>query len=487
MDLELLRRGTGRFLLVLLWVLALLTPVAALIAGRSPEDAAIGAAMVGVMALVASVAARAGAGAPGARHAIAVGLMVSVSVQVWLAPPALAIDLHMAYFASLALLSGFVDWRSILLGATVVALHHLVLNFAAPAWVFGVPEGSLGRVVLHAAVLVVESSALILMTRRLEAAALRTDAALNEARAARAAEAAEAAQRLAQEEAARGAAQQAREGVAVTVEQQIGRIAIDVETASVTLGAAAQRISTAAGEGAAGAQSARAAVAEASGGVQAVAAGAEQLAASVSEISRQVAAAASVARTAAERADATGGIVRGLSEGAQRIGDVVRLIGEIAGQTNLLALNATIEAARAGESGKGFAVVASEVKALAGQTARATEEIGAQVAAIQHETQGAVDAIQGIAEVVQQVNEVAAAIAAAVEQQGAATREIAGSTAGVARGTELASDAVDTAAERMARTRAEVAELERMSERLRREAAALRAALGSTLAGLRAA
>jgi methyl-accepting chemotaxis protein len=487
MDLELLRRGTGRFLLGLLWGITLLTPVVALLAGRGAEEALIGTAIVGSMALAASIAARAGTGAPGTRHAIAVGLMVSVSVQIWLAPPGLAIDLHMAYFASLALVSGFVDWRSILLGATVVALHHLVLNFAAPAWVFGVPEGSLGRVLLHAAVLVVESSALIAMTLRLESAAMRTEAALHEAREARAAEAAEAARREAQEENARSLALQSREAVAVTVEQQIGRIAIDVDSASAALDATARRISTAAGEGASGAQAARAAVAEATGGVQAVAAAAEQLAASVSEISRQVAEASNVARTAAERAEATGGIVRGLSEGAQRIGDVVRLIGEIAGQTNLLALNATIEAARAGEAGKGFAVVASEVKALAGQTAKATEEIGAQVAAIQHETEGAVEAIRGIAAVVQQVNEVAATIATAVEQQGTATREIAGSTAGVARGTDLASEAVDTAAERMARTTAEVAELERMADGLRGEAAALRSALGATLSGLRAA
>ena len=487
MHLDDLRRGTGRFLLGLLWGLVLVTPVAALLAGRGMEEALVGAGLIAMGALIASLAARAGAGAPGARHTIAVGIMVAVSVQVWLAPPGLAIDMHMAYFASLALVAGFVDWRSILLGASVVAVHHLVLNFVAPAWVFGVPDGSLGRVLLHAVVLVVQAAALIVMTLRLESAALRTETALDEARAARAAEAAEAARREAQEDSARGVALQSREAVAVTVEQQIGRIAIDVETASVALDATARRISTAAGEGASGAQSARAAVAEASGGVQAVAAAAEQLAASVSEISRQVAEASNVARTAAERAEATGGIVRGLSDGAQRIGDVVRLIGEIAGQTNLLALNATIEAARAGEAGKGFAVVASEVKALAGQTAKATEEIGAQVAAIQNETAGAVQAIRGIAEVVQQVNEVAATIATAVEQQGIATREIAGSTAGVARGTDLASEAVDTAADRMARTTAEVAELERMAEGLRAEAVALRSALGATLSGLRAA
>ncbi|MDO9711947.1 methyl-accepting chemotaxis protein [Paracraurococcus lichenis] len=122
-------------------------------------------------------------------------------------------------------------------------------------------------------------------------------------------------------------------------------------------------------------------------------------------------------------------------EAAQRIRDVVRLVGDIAGQTNLLALNATIEAARAGEAGKGFAVVAGEVKALATQTARATEEIAAQVNAIQATTGQAVQSIKGIAEVVGEVDQIAAAIAAAVEEQSATAREIARDVTETARGT----------------------------------------------------
>ncbi|NOG73062.1 methyl-accepting chemotaxis protein [Roseicella sp. DB1501] len=169
--------------------------------------------------------------------------------------------------------------------------------------------------------------------------------------------------------------------------------------------------------------------------VQAVATGAEELAASVAEITRQVAEGAAVARAAAEAARATDGTVQGLAQAAQRIGDVVRLIGDIAGQTNLLALNATIEAARAGEAGKGFAVVASEVKTLASQTARATEEIAAQIAAIQGATGEAVTALRGIGATVERMNEVTSAIAAAVEEQGAATREIARSAAQVADST----------------------------------------------------
>jgi methyl-accepting chemotaxis protein len=159
--------------------------------------------------------------------------------------------------------------------------------------------------------------------------------------------------------------------------------------------------------------------------VQTVAAAAEQLTASISEISRQVAQSAQRSGQAVADAQRTDVIVRALAEAAEKIGHVVGLISNIAGQTNLLALNATIEAARAGDAGKGFAVVASEVKSLANQTAKATEEIGAQIGQIQAATQEAVLAIQGITGTIEEVSAIAVSIAAAVEEQGAATGEIA--------------------------------------------------------------
>ncbi|WP_458096566.1 methyl-accepting chemotaxis protein [Roseomonas sp. WA12] len=175
---------------------------------------------------------------------------------------------------------------------------------------------------------------------------------------------------------------------------------------------------------------------EASNGMQAVAAAAEQLSASIGEISRQVSQATTVAGQAVEDARRTDATVQTLAEGAARIGDVVRLISDIAGQTNLLALNATIEAARAGEAGRGFAVVASEVKSLASQTAKATEEIGAQITQIQSATDQAVVAIGGIGRRIEEVSGIAVAIAAAVEEQSAATSEIARTVQDTARATE---------------------------------------------------
>lgn len=162
----------------------------------------------------------------------------------------------------------------------------------------------------------------------------------------------------------------------------------------------------------------------ASENVQTVAAAAEELSSSMTEISRRLAHATEVVGKAASDGRQSNERVQSLADAAQKIGDVVSFINGIAGQTNLLALNATIEAARAG-AGRGFAVVASEVKALATQTAKATEEIGAQVTAVQGETTGAVEGIQSICATIQQVDEISAAIAAAVGQQGTATQEIA--------------------------------------------------------------
>jgi methyl-accepting chemotaxis protein len=159
--------------------------------------------------------------------------------------------------------------------------------------------------------------------------------------------------------------------------------------------------------------------------VQAVAAAVEELSATGAEISRRVSESIVIAERAVTEADRTNGTVQGLADAADKIGKVIDMINDIAGQTNLLALNATIEAARAGEAGRGFAVVASEVKNLASQTAKATEEIGAQIAGMQQVTKEAANAIGSISGIIAEINQIATVMAEAIGQQDSATKEIA--------------------------------------------------------------
>lgn len=160
--------------------------------------------------------------------------------------------------------------------------------------------------------------------------------------------------------------------------------------------------------------------------METVASATAELTHSINNIAKQVTHSARIAARAAEQARCTNRVFEGLAAGTQKIGEVVTLIHDIASQTNLLALNATIEAARAGEHGRGFAVVASEVKALASQTARATEEIAAQIQDIQAATGEAVNAIAAVGGTIAEIDQISGEIAAAVDQQGATTREIAG-------------------------------------------------------------
>jgi methyl-accepting chemotaxis protein len=226
---------------------------------------------------------------------------------------------------------------------------------------------------------------------------------------------------------------------------------------------------------------------ETSVNVQTVSSGTEELSSSISEIGRQVITSAQIARKAVDEAGATDATMQGLAENASRISVVVDLIQVIASQTNLLALNATIEAARAGEAGRGFAVVASEVKSLANQTAKATEEIRAQIASMQQVTTSAVGAIRNIGETIAEINEVTTAIAAAVEEQGAATREIARNIQHAAGGTAEVSSNIVGVSTASGEAGMAAAEVLNASVGLRREADVLRSEIDAFLSNIRAA
>jgi len=226
----------------------------------------------------------------------------------------------------------------------------------------------------------------------------------------------------------------AMESIASDFERSVNGIVRSVSTAAAGMQTTAQSMTATASDASARAATVGAASQSASNNVGTVAAAAEELSSSVAEISRQVTRSSEIASKAVGDAERTNATVGALSTGAEKIGEVVKLIHSIAAQTNLLALNATIEAARAGESGRGFAVVASEVKALANQTAKATEEISAQVAAMQASTSDAVVSIGGITETIAQMSEITISISTAIDQQGDATREIARNIQSVAAG-----------------------------------------------------
>jgi methyl-accepting chemotaxis protein len=238
------------------------------------------------------------------------------------------------------------------------------------------------------------------------------------------------------EEAATAERRQSMIALADDFERSVGGIVQVVATAASQMQGSAHAMTGTAEAVTRRAAAVSAASTQASANVQTVASATEELTASIGEIGQQVERSSQIAARAVEDARRTDTTVESLAKAADKIGEVVGLIQNIAAQTNLLALNATIEAARAGDAGKGFAVVASEVKSLANQTAQATEEIAAQIGAIQATTGEAVTAIRAIGATIGEMNQISAGIAAAVEQQGAATRDIAGNVHQAARGTD---------------------------------------------------
>jgi methyl-accepting chemotaxis protein len=429
-DLSALREIASRALIAVLW---LHVPIATAIGMTRGTDWLLPTLLNAGLAAAATLSWRAAGNVLSTSLVVAVALMGGVSVFTFeLSGHPWQIDMHMYFFAALACLVAYCDFRPIVAGTVAVALHHLMLNFIIPAAVF--PGGAdFGRVVLHALILILEAGVLIWVARQL--AQLFVTQRTAETEAANAALARANAERIETEHRAKLERNSAMLGIASAFERSVSHIVDAVGVAAGELLGVSSSISQSSAEAARQASEAATASAQASVNVGIVACAVEELTASISGIAHQAVRSAQVASQAAADAHRTNTVVEGLASRTQKIGQVVTLIQNIASQTNLLALNATIEAARAGEHGRGFAVVASEVKALANQTAQATEEISTQIQSIQSVTDEAVAAIGAIGKTITEINEISTAIAAAVKQQGEATGAISLNVQQAASGT----------------------------------------------------
>lgn len=342
------------------------------------------------------------------------------------------IEAHFYYFALLAMLSGFCDWRVIVAAAALIAVHHLGLNFLLPSALY--PGGSdFARVTFHALIVVIETAMLIGIAVNMRQAFRAAYGATNNAERV-ASELRDIVKRREVEftvaatrnEDLHNLLRQFEREIAESVEA-LHHAAQELEGNARGLGSTAETAST---------QSMKVAAIteETSIQVKTVAQAGESLAETIAGVGASVSESSRLAGEAVSQAMTTTSAIDDMAKVAGEIGSVTSLISAIAAQTNLLALNATIEAARAGDAGRGFAVVAQEVKALAAQTAKATQDIATRIEAMQQATGKSVSAIEQISSVISELDHFSARIADSVEEQVASAREIAGNVSSVAEG-----------------------------------------------------
>jgi methyl-accepting chemotaxis protein len=417
-----LRITANRFFTIFLWLHVPLIVATASFVGE------VSALNVGILALILTIVPhfviKQRGDAPLTRYMVAVSLMLMVALFVYcFSNHYWQIDAHMYFFAALAMLSAYSDWRTILVAMVTVALHHLLLNFIFPMAIF--PDGAdFFRVIFHAVIVIVETAVLLFITNTVSKSLLESEALLHKTDEQQALMASLEEQK---EEVKRQQEERAKQTIRLSdeFEQNLGPIIAHFSTTIEELKKTAATMlessetSNRVGENIAGQ------ILQSSENIQGISGAAEEMTASIREIAHKLEESNQIAQQAFDKVESSNKIAEELQEAAQNVSNVTGLIREITEQTNLLALNATIEAARAGEAGKGFAVVAQEVKELASRASQATEEINQEISLAQQKTNETVRMIENIGALVRDLHEVSTSVAAAVGQQSATTQEIA--------------------------------------------------------------
>jgi methyl-accepting chemotaxis protein len=446
MNFDTIRGGMSK---ALVGFLCVMPGLIAVVAGLDGNSVAIGAGIAGAAAVVGVLTWLAEPMGAGTGSVLAGAVMTSLSALVWAAPTALRVDMHMTYFAALALVACLFDINAILVATGFVVVHHLVLGMILPLAVFPSAENVVPRIAIHAVIVVIEAGGLVwlcLLMRQVDTAAQEAtrQAALEGTRAA---------------DAERSASERAREERRTGLQAVASRLELETaspvaETARLTgqLVVTAEAMQGSAQRTGAAAEAATAANRKSLTGSEGAAQETERLVVSARGICTQLEQSYTTISQTVESGVAARQAFETLSERVARISAVAAFISDIAGRTNLLALNATIEAARAGDAGRGFAVVAGEVKQLANQTAQSTAEIGATIAEIRAASQDSATAVAVMLERIDEMRRISGAVAQAVDQQAANTAAIAGTFEDMARAASVMGTHIDSVAAEAQRT-----------------------------------